>query len=138
MGMKEHLNLDITERFGKLVEKVRGEKPKEPKDASDVKEQKKIVIEWALRSATNRVILARNVGELSNQLDEVAGDLSAGKDPEKIDGLRVAVMLKVEEVVDNQELASAQTRVGTLLKNGDVAGAVTWLRKISKQNYEFN
>ena len=132
--MKEHLNLDITERFGKLVEKVRGEKPKEPKDASDVKEQKKIVIEWALRSATNRVILARNVGELSNQLDEVAGDLSAGKDPEKIDGLRVAVMLKVEEVVDNQELASAQTRVGTLLKNGDVAGAVTWLRKISKQN----
>ena len=131
--MKEHLELGITERFGKLVEKVRGEKIKPPKDESDLGEQKKSVIEWALKSATTRVILARNMGELSEQLKGVATDLNTGKDPAQIDALRAAVMMKVGEVVDSNELVSAQTRIDILLKNGEVTEAVDWLKKMSKK-----
>lgn len=132
--MKEHLELGITERFGELKEIVRGEKIKPPGDGADLDKQKRGVIEWALKSATTRVILARDVGELSQQLKEVATDLSAGgKDPAKIDGLRAAVMIKVGEVVDSQELVSAQTQIDNLLKSGDVVGAVDWLRKLSKK-----
>ena len=127
--MKEHLELGITERFGELVEKTKEGKIVVPRE--EAVKHKDGVIEAALKMATNRVVLARNVGELSEQLHEVANDLMNGKDHAKIDGLRAAVMMKVGEVVDSEELVNAQAHVDNLIKNGDVPGAVAWLRKMS-------
>ena len=117
--MKEHLELSITERFGKLIEKVRGEGVAVDVDA-EPKIQKKSVIESALRMATTRVILAKDVGELSDQLKEVSKDLEVGKDAEKVDGLRAAVMMKVEEVVASDELIAAQRHIDNLLAQKNV------------------
>lgn len=132
--MGEHLKLGIRERVGKLAEKVRGKEIELPEDKADISKQKNSLIEWALKAATTRIVLARNVGELSDQLKEVATDLGSGKDPEKIDGLRAAVMMKVGEVVDSEELNNAQLSIENLLKKGDVAGAVDWLKKLSKKD----
>lgn len=130
--MKEHLELEITERFGELERKAKEGESKLPKD--EAVKHKNIVILSALKVATTRIVLAKNVGELSKQVKEMAVDLKVGKDAAEVDGLRAAVMMKIGEVVDSDLLASSQARVENLLKTGDVAGAVNWLEQLAKKD----
>ena len=131
--MKEHLELGITERFGKLVEKVSEGKLNVKKDQKVTQDDKDIVVLSALKMATTRIVLAKNVGELSTQVKEMAADLKGGKDAQQVDGLRAAVVMKIGEVVESDLLTSTQTRIEEMFKAGDVVGAVSWLEKLSKK-----
>jgi len=134
VGMAEHLKLGITEGVTRLVEKARSVGREFDEDKIDVKTKKSKVIEWALQNAATRVVLSRNIDDLSTQLTGIESSLSGGKDAAEVDALRVAVVLKVGELVASNESSTIQESIAEYIKQGDVRGAVQSLRELAKKD----
>lgn len=132
--MPEHLSLGITEKFGELVEKARGSSKDFHDEGIDIQEKKSGVIAWALRLAATRVVLARNIGELSDQLTAVESSISAGGNAGEVDALRAAASLKVSNLLSDGRLSAARTSIEGDIQRGDFKNAVKFLREIEKQD----
>ncbi len=132
--MGEHLQVGISDKLRALVEKARGEKKPRDNEDAPIGEKKKNILEWALTAAATRIVLARDVGELSVQLKDIQSSLAGGKDTAEVDRLRAAVMDKMDELVHGEDLIEANTAMKGYIYSGKVGDAVALLEKMAKQD----